>query len=57
MCVACVDAHWGTGPLHTGLSVAVIAGLAERGDDWDWWPLLVLDEMGESVGRVGLPAG
>ena len=57
VCVACVDARWGAGPLHTGLPVALVSGLAERGDDWDWRPLLVLDEMGEGVVGVGAPAG
>ena len=57
MGVPCVDAYRGAGPLHAGVSVAVVAGLAERGDDGDWWPLLVPDEMGEGMVRVGAPAG
>ena len=57
MHVASRDAHWGARPLHAGLSLTLVSGLAERGEDWHLRPLLVLDEMGESVGRVGLPAG
>ena len=57
MCVACVDAHWGAGPLHTGLSVALVSGLAVRGEDWDWRPLLVSNEVAEGVLRIGPTAG
>ena len=57
MHVAGRDAHWRARPLHAGLTLALVSGLAERGEDWHLRPLLVLDEMGESVGRVGLPAG
>ena len=57
MCITSVNAHWGAGPLHTGLSVALVSGLAVRGDDWDWRPLLVLDEMGEGVVGVEASAG
>ena len=56
MHVACRNAHWGARPLHAGLSLALVSGLAERGEDWHRRPLLVLDEMGESVWRVGLSA-
>ena len=32
-------------------------GLAVRGKDWDWRPLLILDEVAEGVLRVGPTAG
>ena len=37
--------------------MALVSGLAVRGEDWDWRPLLVLNEVAEGVLRIGATAG
>ena len=56
MSVACRDVHWGARPLHTRLTSTLVSGLAERGENGHLRSRLVVNEVCESVGRVGVSA-
>ena len=57
MGLACWDAHRRAGPWCTRLAAALVPGLAERGEDGHLRSRLVVNEVCESVGRVGVSAG
>ena len=55
--MACGDAHRGAGPRFAGLASPLVPRPAGRGVHGHLGAWLVVDQVGESVGRVGGPAG
>ena len=56
MGLACWDAHRRAGPRYARLAAALVPGLAERGENGHLRSRLVVNEVCESVRRVGVSA-
>ena len=56
MSVACRDAHRRAGPRYARLAATLVSGPAGRGVNGHLRSRLVVDEVGESVRRVGVSA-